>query len=380
MCAQDAGSPDSAIRELRMGTLSIRTRPAARVRVTQLRHEFWFGTAIGRGAFSDGANPEDRERYLSILRTLFNAAVHENALKWPATEAQQGKLTYDGADTMLDWCDRHGIPMRGHCIFWAADGRAPDWVRNLDDAALREAVRRRAAGVTARYRGRISEYDVNNEMLHADFYTRRLGEDVVADMFRFAREGDPNAVLYTNDYNILCGDDADKYEAQIERLLDRGIPVGGIGCQGHFGKPPDVGTARLVLDRLAKFNLPIKVTEFDIDTSDEEAKANALGDFYRMCFAHPAVNGILMWGFWESAHWRPRAALWKKDFTPTPAAEAYRDLVYGEWWTTWEGTADGDGRCELRAFYGRHRVEANGEKVEVDLPKAAGKVAVDIGR
>jgi endo-1,4-beta-xylanase len=36
-----------------------------------------------------------------------------------------------------------------------------------------------------------------------------------------------------------------------------------------------------------------------------------------MCFAHPSVEGILMWGFWQGKHWRPNAFLWKKDWTPT---------------------------------------------------------------
>jgi hypothetical protein len=112
------------------------------------------------------------------------------------------------------------------------------------------------------------------------------------------------------------------------------------------------------------------VTEFDIELDDEQRKARFLEEFYRTCFAHPAVEGILMWGFWEGAHWRPKAALWRRDFSPTPAARAYRELVFDEWWTRWEGTADERGECRVPAFFGRHRVEVNGAAREIELRKA----------
>ena len=49
--------------------------------------------------------------------------------------------------------------------------------------------------------------------------------------------------------------------------------------------------------------------------------------------------------------------------TPTPAAEAYRDLVFRQWWTRWQGKADAQGRREVRAFFGKHRVTAGGREV-----------------
>ena len=74
-----------------------------------------------------------------------------------------------------------------------------------------------------------------------------------------------------------------------------------------------------------------------------------------------------MWGFWEGANWIPVSSLYRRDWTPTPAAEAYRDLVYKQWWTNWQGKADANGRCEVRAFYGRHRVVVDGKEKIVEL-------------
>lgn len=254
------------------------------------------------------------------------------------------------------------------------------WLKALGDDELRGALERRGREVTSRYRGRILEYDLNNEMLHGNYYAKRLGDGIVADMFRWAKAGDPDARLYVNDYGVITGGGVGGYVRQIRGFLDAGIPVGGIGVQGHFGGSVDPGHVKRVLDELARFKLPIKVTEYDANTKDERAKAEALENLYRVAFAHPAVDGVLMWGFWEGSHWKPDAAPWKRDFTPSAAAEKYRDLVFREWWTAEEATADARGRCEVRAFFGRHRVEADGKKVEVDLPRAEGRKRVRVGR
>jgi GH35 family endo-1,4-beta-xylanase len=170
-----------------------------------------------------------------------------------------------------------------------------------------------------------------------------------------------------NDYAILSGNDGPRYVAHLRKLLDQGVPVGGIGCQGHFGKVVDGVHVRRTLDELAAFGLPIKLTEYDADVADEEVKAACLETLYTVAFGHPSVEGILMWGFWEGAHWKPRAAMWKRDFTTTPAAETYRRLLFEEWWTT------ASGRFEIPAFFGRHAVESGGRRVEGLLKKAEGR-------
>jgi hypothetical protein len=84
-----------------------------------------------------------------------------------------------------------------------------------------------------------------------------------------------------------------------------------------------------------------------------------------------------MWGFWDKAHWRPKAALWRgDDFEPAPAAHAYRRLLFEEWWTDFEGKADADGRCEVPAYFGAHRVEMDGKTLDVDLRRADGERTV----
>jgi GH35 family endo-1,4-beta-xylanase len=207
-------------------------------------------------------------------------------------------------------------------------------------------------------------------------------------MAAWMRQEDPECVLYLNDYDILTGRRLDDYIAQIRTLLAQRVPIGGLGVQGHLhGDSFDPVALQNALDRLAEFKLPIRVTEFnfpgqrskhygkrdaELSPEEEQAKAKALSEYYRICFAHPAVEGILMWGFWEGANWIPVSSLYRKDWSPTPAADAYRDLVFHQWWTKSRQKADAKGECQIRAYYGTHRITAGEKETIVQLKKTEG--------
>ena len=377
---------NESIRQIRMGTLVIEAAPGSEVRVEQLRHEFWFGAALANQMFRGGPDGEEAARYKKVFLENFNAAVTENALKWHSMEQRIGEVDYAVVDTMLAWTRQHEIPLRGHNVFWGIPNRVQPWLKTMDDDTLRATLKARALDVARRYKGQFAEYDLNNEMLHGNYYEERLGPNITRDMAAWMRQEDPQAVLYLNEYDILTGRRLEDYIVQIRKLLDQGVPIGGIGVQGHLhGDSFDPVVLQNALDRLAQFKLPVRVTEFNfpgqrskyygqrgvrLSEDEEQAKARALAEYYRICFAHPAVEGILMWGFWEGANWIPVSSLFRRDWSPTPAAEAYRDLVFRQWWTRWQGKADVRGHCEVRAFFGKHRVTAGGQERIVELKPA----------
>lgn len=351
------------IRNLRTGDLIIKVvdqsqQPVvgAAVKLEQTSHHFEFGTALGTEMFSDTVNKLDQAQYLELAKELFNASVHENALKWDNTEPAKGQVSYANTDRILNWSKSNRLKIRGHTLFWEVEKYNQAWLKALSKEELRRAVQNRAIEICTRYRGRITEYDVLNEMLHGDFFQKKLGEGIVKDMFRWCHIADPSARLYVNDYNILNGQELDRYVNQIRSLLKRGVPVGGIGVQGHIRENISAARVQHSLDTLAKFGLPIKITEFDVVADTEESQALILTDVYRVAFAHPAVKGILMWGFWEGAHWEPKAALFRKNWEPKPAAKVYRDLVYNQWWTKINAFTDKPGEVRTRAFFGGYRV------------------------
>jgi len=383
---------DARIRQHRMGELVVRAKPGAQVHIEQLRHEFWFGAALSSGAFSGRLSAEDQRRYEETFLANFNAAVTENAVKWHDMERRRGDVNYRIVDAILAWTKQHDIPLRGHCLFWGIPGRVQNWVKQLEDDELREVLENRATTVAGRYRGRFAEYDLNNEMIHANYYADRLGPGITKQMADWVKEADPDARLFFNDYDILTGRRLDDYIKHIRGLLEQGASMDGIGVQGHLhGESFDPEALQHALNELAKIGLPIRITEFNmpgqrspfmrqrqlkLTPEQEQAKAKALTEYYRICFAHPAVHGILMWGFWERANWIPQSSLYRRDWTPTPAAHAYRDLVFQQWWTRREGKADADGQCRVRAFYGKYAVTCAGQTKEVLLSKEKGQATV----
>jgi GH35 family endo-1,4-beta-xylanase len=390
-----AADLDAAIAQNRMGTLVVRTTPGAKVSVEQLRHEFWFGATLPTGIFTGRNSADDIAKFQQVFTSHFNAGVIEGAFKWHDMERERGVVNFAPVDSMLAWAGREGIPLRGHCIFWGIPNRVQQWVKELDDDALRAAIRDRGRTIGARYKDRFAEYDLNNEMIHANYYEQRLGPEFIKQMALWVREADPNARLFVNDYDITTGNKLADYVAHIRRLLDMGVPLAGIGVQGHLhGDSFDPAALQNALDVLAQFHLPIRITEFNMPgqrskyygagrngqlTSEEErAKAENLRQFFRIVFAHPAATGIMMWGFWEGANWIPQSSLYKRDWTPLPAAEAYRDLVLNQWWTRASVTANAEGWAVVRAFYGKHKVTAGSREITVELKKSEGIRQVDL--
>ncbi len=380
------------IAEHRMGDLVVTAKPGAAVHVEQLRHEFWFGAAISSGVFSGRMNAEDQRKYKETFLANFNAGVTENALKWHSMERRQGQVDYRVVDAILAWTEEHDIPLRGHNVFWGVPNRVQDWLKEMNDEELRQTLENRAKDIAQRYKGRFAEYDLNNEMLHANYYAERLGPGITKDMADWFMEADPDARLYLNDYDILTGNRLDDYIRHIRDFLDQGVPFAGIGVQGHLhGESFDRRALQNALNELSRIGLPIRITEFNmpgqrsrfmrrrdlkLTEEQEEAKAEELADYYRICFAHPAVDGILMWGFWEGANWIRQSSIYRRDWTATPAARAYRDLVFNQWWTKTDAKTGANGQCRVRGFYGKYAVTCEGQTKEVTLSKDKGSVSL----
>jgi GH35 family endo-1,4-beta-xylanase len=390
--AQYNGINDS-ISKYRKGEIIVKARRGDRITVEQLGHEFWFGCAITNSLVTDRMSDNDKKMFREKFLENFNSAVTENALKWLDMEKVKGQPNYSVIDGILKWTEENHIPLRGHNLFWGIPQFVQPWVKQLSDEELRQTIKNRAETITGKYRGRFAEYDLNNEMIHGNYYEERLGSDITKLMAEWAHNGDPDARLFLNDYDILTGNRLNDYMAFIRKLRSQGVPVAGIGAQGHLhAETFDRNQLRRALDSLAIFKLPVRITEFNmpgqrskyyrdkittLTPEEEEIKAKEITDYYRICFSHPAVEGILMWGFWEGANWIPVSSLYRRDWSPTTAALAYKNLIFNEWWTKESGTAGKKGMYSVKAFFGRYRVTVNGKSKEVYLRKSEGKTIVD---
>ena len=349
------------------------------VKVAMQRHAFAWGSAVDAKRLLEKS--ADADRYRELILKLFNKVVIENHLKWPVWEKDR-----ETGPAAVAWLREHGLGVRGHTLLWPGWKNLPKSLRSLegDPPKLRAAVLDHVRDEATAFRGQLVEWDVVNEPYTNKDLQPILGEEILADAFRAAHEADPAAKLYINDYSILSsgGTDfahQDHYEKTIRALLAAGAPVQGIGMQGHFGEdltPPERMLA--ILDRFAALGLPIQITEHDVNVYDETLGADFTRDLLTVAFSHPAVVGVLTWGFWEKAHWIPNAAYYAKDWTLRPAGKAWQDLVMKEWWTDVTVKTDERGVARVRGFQGEHAVTAGSSAKPATIGKQTTRVTIDL--
>lgn len=353
-------------------------RDDATVSVDQLTRDFRFGSAVNAGEL-------DNPQYTQFFLEHFNMATPENAWKWYATEGfAQGFENYNNADAFRDFCVANGIKIHGHTILWAVQQFVPNWVQALTGQALQDAVDNRVQSVVTRFDGAVDAWDVNNEMLHGNFYESRLGPGFRPALFQQVAALDPDVPLFVNDYNIFTENEIEDYIVQINDLLAAGTPISGIGVQGHYSRVVDPFELRAQFDRLGSLGIPIRITEYDnILNGTVQQKADSLEAMYRVAFSHPSVEAISLWGFWAGSHWRgAEAAIVDLDWTINPVGQRLLDL-FNEWTTSESGGVDTAGEFSARAFHGTHLVSATtpdgmSDDATVSIPAGSGPVVIDL--
>jgi endo-1,4-beta-xylanase len=330
----------------------------ATIKLEMQRHAFPFGTAVDAEKLL--ATSQDSAKYKATILELFNRVVLENDLKWPVWECCRKTQALEAIKLFA----ANNISVRGHNLIWPCNDQycLPDDVPALfsDTTKLKARIDAHLVDILGATKGTLVEWDVVNEPSANKRLAKIVGEDEMVNWYKRAKALDANAKLFVNDYGNLGEGSLDiEYKRIIKRLLELGAPVEGIGLQAHFGlqlTPPEELNSRL--DAFGTFDLPLAITEFDVNTSNEPLQADYLRDFLTIAFANKNVSSFLMWGFWEGQHWLPDAAMYRKDWSIKPNGQIFKDLVFKKWWTNATGTSDATGNFETRGFYGDYKITA----------------------
>ena len=257
----------------------------------------------------------------------FNSVTAENhfkpnrLLKDPATWT----FDYSVADDLLKAAEVNGMRMRGHTLIWGKfPGRTfpAKWIGMVDNSedpkvAMTEIIEKYITEVMTHFKGRVYTWDVVNEpmggeVLYPSLLTRTLGEEYIDLSFHTAKRIDPNCELILNEaignYN---GPQGQAFLQLLERLLERGVPIDGVGLQcHHINRIHDVDALKAYMRAIGKMGLKVEITELDMRLllfKKAKDPYQAQGDqFYKItkaCLEEPACQGLTFWGITDRENW-----------------------------------------------------------------------------
>jgi len=279
-------------------------------------------------------NPDQQK----LILEQFNSLTPENAMKMGPIHPRENQYYWRDADSIVSFAMKNNLRVRGHTLCWHS--QTPSWLfvdsagKEVSKEVLLKRLKEHIYEVAGRYKGKVYAWDVVNEavsdrpdeFLRPSQWLRICGEEYIAKAFQYAHEADPNALLFYNDYNEISAVKREKIYRLVKGLKDAGIPIHGVGLQGHWAiNEPTREQLDSTMKRFADLGLKIQITELDISvypkehsarqpiSSDSDTvftadKENAQLEKYKMCFDifsryRNVISGITFWNVSDRHSW-----------------------------------------------------------------------------
>lgn len=312
--------------------------------IPQLRNVFNDYFPIGTAV--TGTELDSTDVHSDFIKYQYNALVPGNCMKPDALQPTEGNFKWDEADKVVQFAADNNMLLRGHTLVW--HNQTPDWFfQDPSDStkpASRELLLKRLKThietVMARYKGKVDYWDVANEVisdsngLRASKWKSIVGDvdgdgydsDYIELAFKYAHEADPDAKLIINDYNVEWNaTKRDTLYNLTKRMLQKGIPVDGVGLQMHINMYfPAVSTIKESIEKFASLksinpNFAVQVTELDMSiysSSGESEKTlndyildtqasqyKALFDMFKTEATKGNLGLVMLWGNSDDDTW-----------------------------------------------------------------------------
>jgi endo-1,4-beta-xylanase len=322
----------------------------------------YIGTAINDNFFDNpSANGAD---YETIIKSDFNVIVAENAFKMASILAVKpadplnlklSDLNLTRVDKLITFAQNNNIRLRGHNFVWHAF--PPYWLSaeaaNWSEAQLYSFTKQYITLLAGYCKGKVKEWDVVNEVMDDNaipalrssgtWYSKATSPQTFIDScFSYAHAADPDAELFYNDYSIETTyfKKQDSMLTMVQGMVNRGVPIDGVGLQCHFESGSDTGDwiyseIKKLMDKLSVMGLKCNITELDLricgSASSLTEQADEYKNFTKILLNKSNCTSLLMWGFTDKSSWIPGffsgcddGLIYDKSLQPKPAYTAIK--------------------------------------------------------
>jgi len=274
-----------------------------------------FGTAVLTGDVLDPAKGK-------FIAKHFNLIVPGDTMKWANIHPTRKFWNWSDTDLMVKFAEKNKMKIKGHCFLWQDQNAPYVYSAKTRDEAI-ELLTEQITGVMTRYKGKISEYDVANEIFNENgtmrdtMWYRLIGPDMLDIAFNAAHKADPEAKLLLVDYNTEYSGTAkgDAMFELVKGMKARGVPIDGVAHQLHcMAELPLNETAiRENAKRFEAIGVYTSFSEVDVrlkmpvDEINEAQQCDVYARLMNIALTEKGVDSMLIWGFTDYKSWIPRA-------------------------------------------------------------------------
>ncbi|MEP3655677.1 MAG: endo-1,4-beta-xylanase [Litorimonas sp.] len=298
-----------------------------------------FATNFQIGAAIQDNQIVDTSDDVQILKDQFNSITAEYQMKPDIIAPSEGVFDWSVPDALVQFAEDNGMVVRGHALLWHLS--TPDYFLQGTPAEVRARLENYVTEVVTRYKGRVFAWDVVNEVITdddsaTDPYRRSNwwdasggNADYIDWAFNAARAADPECLLFINEYSTRFSGKRGRYIEVIRDLVNRGVPIDGVGHQMHLNVETQASDALAAIDAIDNefMGLEQHVTELDISLYPDPGSCfvdqtgcrtdyganipdsilTSQAELYRALFngftERPSIASVSLWGVSDAQSW-----------------------------------------------------------------------------
>jgi len=312
----------------------------------------------------------DVTEYENHFLNNFSHLTPEGGMVWGeyGVSPDSGQINFWGGDRLIGFAHDNDIKVKAQHLVWhryvdGQDPLLPDWLVTDDGIAqypketlstlLKNFITQTVDHYTNSFPETIKWWCVVNEAgsnttgYIPNLWLDSLGSAHIDSSFAWARAAaGPDIKLYYNEYfyhgapygGTRIPTKIDFAYDVVSGMVQRGVPVDGMGFQSHIPAIGYPGKAVVAADmkRFTDLGLEVYITELDVEliapiTQEKlEQQATIYKEMFEIALENPLIKLVCIWQFNDAQSWlgaESESCIMDKDYYPKPAYDSIQSVL-----------------------------------------------------